>query len=116
MKRVIATVEGPAALGPYSQAVAVGDALFCSGQIPIVPTTGELIAGDVKAQARLEAWNAIVLKYQPEIEQMTLTAQAGDLTAMHTMQRMQPDMMRDWSRTSRTKQSTRVVGAKIPRP
>lgn len=50
MKRVIATVDGPAAIGPYSQAVAVGDALFCSGQIPIQPATGELVDGDVSSQ------------------------------------------------------------------
>ena len=50
MKRVIATVEAPAAIGPYSQAVAVGDALFCSGQIPIQVTTGELVDGDIATQ------------------------------------------------------------------
>lgn len=50
MKRVILTVEAPKAVGPYSQAVAVGDLLFCAGQIPLLPTTGDLIEGDVTAQ------------------------------------------------------------------
>lgn len=47
---VIATDKAPAAIGPYSQAVRVGELLFCSGQIPLDPATGEVVAGDVSAQ------------------------------------------------------------------
>lgn len=50
MKKVIATVEAPQAVGPYSQAVAVHDLLFCAGQIPLIPATGELVKGNVTAQ------------------------------------------------------------------
>ncbi len=50
MKKVIATSQAPAAVGPYSQAVAVGSTLYCAGQIPLDPATGELIEGDVTAQ------------------------------------------------------------------
>ena len=50
MKRIIATSEAPAAVGPYSQAVAVGEMLFCAGQIPLDPSTGALIDGDITAQ------------------------------------------------------------------
>lgn len=53
-KTVIATAEAPSAIGPYSQALAVpaGAALvFCSGQIALSPQTGQLIKGDVVAQA-----------------------------------------------------------------
>ena len=50
MKKVIATSEAPKAVGPYSQAVAVGNFLFCAGQIPLDPATGDLIEGDVTAQ------------------------------------------------------------------
>jgi len=50
MKKVIATTEAPQAVGPYSQAVAVGSLLFAAGQIPLDPATGELIDGDVAAQ------------------------------------------------------------------
>ena len=50
MKKVIATSEAPQAVGPYSQAVAVGSLLFAAGQIPLDPATGELIDGDVAAQ------------------------------------------------------------------
>lgn len=48
---VIATDKAPAAIGPYSQAVRLGDLLFCSGQIPLDPATGEVVAGDVSLQA-----------------------------------------------------------------
>jgi len=49
-KTAIATNDAPAAIGPYSQAVRVGDMLFTSGQIPIDPATGNLIHGDITAQ------------------------------------------------------------------
>ena len=48
----IATKAAPAAVGPYSQAVRVGDLVFCSGQIPLDPATGALVEGDFAAQAR----------------------------------------------------------------
>ena len=51
MKKEISTPEAPAAVGPYSQAISVGNMLFCSGQIPLAPDTGELVAGDVAAQS-----------------------------------------------------------------
>ena len=49
-RKIIATPEAPKAVGPYSQAVAVGGLLFCSGQIPLIPDTGELLQGDVTEQ------------------------------------------------------------------
>jgi 2-iminobutanoate/2-iminopropanoate deaminase len=50
MKKVIASSEAPAAVGPYSQAVAVGNFLFCAGQIPLDPATGALVEGDITVQ------------------------------------------------------------------
>lgn len=50
MKQKIHTDGAPEALGPYSQAVLVGDQLFCSGQIPLDPATGELVSGGFEAQ------------------------------------------------------------------
>ncbi len=50
MQRIISTDSAPKAVGPYSQAVAFGNLLFCAGQIPLDPATGELVAGDVAAQ------------------------------------------------------------------
>ena len=52
MKKVIATPEAPAAVGPYSQAVALGNLLFCAGQIPLDPATGNLVAGGIEEQTR----------------------------------------------------------------
>ncbi len=52
--RIIASEAAPRAIGPYSQAVLVeragGSTLYCAGQIPLDPATGELVAGDVRAQ------------------------------------------------------------------
>jgi len=50
--RAIATAAAPAAIGPYSQAIRAGDFLFVSGQIPLDPSTGKLVEGDVRAQTR----------------------------------------------------------------
>lgn len=47
---VISTDKAPAAIGPYSQAIAAGDLLFTSGQIPLDPATGQMVQGDVRAQ------------------------------------------------------------------
>ncbi len=48
MKEVINTNNAPAPIGPYSQAIAAGNFLFISGQIPLDPLTGELISGRYK--------------------------------------------------------------------
>lgn len=50
MKTVISTSKAPAAIGPYSQAIRKGDTLYLSGQIGMVPATGELVSDDVKEQ------------------------------------------------------------------
>jgi 2-iminobutanoate/2-iminopropanoate deaminase len=52
MKKIISTSEAPAAIGPYSQAVRSGNFLFCSGQIPLDPKSGQIVAGDIAAQTR----------------------------------------------------------------
>lgn len=61
MKTIISTPKAPAAIGPYSQAIAVGDMIFTSGMIPIIPETGELETGDIKAQARQAIKNLVTL-------------------------------------------------------
>jgi 2-iminobutanoate/2-iminopropanoate deaminase len=48
----IETSSAPAAIGPYSQAIQTGNLLFLSGQIPLDPATGEIVAGGIEAQAR----------------------------------------------------------------
>ena len=49
-KAIVRPKKTPPAVGPYNHAVRVGDMLFCAGQIPIDPKTGNLVEGDVKAQ------------------------------------------------------------------
>ena len=49
-RQLIATDEAPAAIGPYSQAVRHGTLLFCSGQIPLDPQSGEIVSGSVADQ------------------------------------------------------------------
>ena len=51
-RSIIHTGDAPEAVGPYSQAVRHGDLLFCSGQIPLDPSTGELVKLDASGQAR----------------------------------------------------------------
>ena len=49
-KTAISTKEAPAAIGPYSQAVRVGDTLFASGQVGLDPATGQLVSGGIAEQ------------------------------------------------------------------
>ena len=50
--QIIATEHAPAAIGPYSQAVRMGDWIFVSGQIPLDPATGQLVEGGIEGQTR----------------------------------------------------------------
>ena len=51
-RQIIQTDHAPAAIGPYSQAVRSGNTVYFSGQIPLDPATGNLVQGDITAQAR----------------------------------------------------------------
>ena len=57
MKKVISTTKAPAAIGPYSQAIRVGNLVYTSGQIPIDPATGEFAEGGIKEQTRQSLLN-----------------------------------------------------------
>ena len=48
--RTVSTDKAPKAIGPYSQAIAAGDLIFCAGQVAIDPATGELVGGEIKLQ------------------------------------------------------------------
>lgn len=50
-KEVIFTDKAPAAIGPYSQAIKLGNMVYTSGMLPVVPETGEIVQGDAAAQA-----------------------------------------------------------------
>ena len=53
MKKIISTTKAPSAIGPYNQATALGNLVFTSGQIPLVPETMELVEGGINEQTRL---------------------------------------------------------------
>ena len=57
MKEIINTKAAPAAIGPYSQAIKVGNLVYTSGQIPIDPSTGSFVKGGIKEQTRQSLTN-----------------------------------------------------------
>ena len=87
----IATADAPAAIGPYSQAVRVGDLLFTSGQIPIDPATGAMIDGGIEEQTTrvLENLKAVLQAAGAELTQVVKTTvflkDLGDFAAMNAI-------------------------------
>lgn len=61
MKSIVNTTNAPAAIGPYSQGVKIGDLVFCSGQIPIDPATGEMVEADIVKQTTQSLTNVKAL-------------------------------------------------------
>ena len=57
MKKIISTTKAPSAIGPYSQAIQVGNLIYTSGQIPINPATGSFVEGGIKEQTRQSLLN-----------------------------------------------------------
>ncbi len=52
MKKIVSTSDAPAAIGPYSQAIRSGSMLFCAGQIPLDPKTGQIVSDDIAEQTK----------------------------------------------------------------
>jgi len=83
------TDAAPAAIGPYSQAIRVGGWMFCSGQIPMDPASGELIEGDIAAQTTkvFENIKAILAAEEVGLDRVVKTtvflADMGDFAAMN---------------------------------
>jgi len=89
MTEIISTENAPGAIGPYSRAIRAGGLLFCSGQIPIDPGTGEFVSGEIGAQteqvlknlaAVLEAGGASLADV---VKTTVFLADMGDFTAMN---------------------------------
>ena len=89
MKEIIATENAPGAIGPYSQAVKTGNMVFCSGQIPIDPKTGEFISDDVAEQTEqvLKNLGAVLAAAGTNLNNVVKTtvflADMSDFTAMN---------------------------------
>lgn len=75
MKQIISTPKAPAAIGPYSQAIVVNNMVYTSGMIPIIPATGELETGDIKAQAKqaLSNLEALLIESGSSMEKVIKT-------------------------------------------
>lgn len=97
MKKVIATENAPAAIGPYSQAVQVGNMLFASGQLGIDPSTGNFVEGGVKEQTiqAFENVKAILVEAGYSIDEVVKTtvflAEMGDFAVMNEVYASQFD-------------------------
>jgi len=91
VRNALATAGAPAAIGPYSQAIVAGQLLFCSGQIPLDPVTGQMIEGDVDAQTRrvLENVRAILVAANATFDDVVKTtvflADMSDFAAMNAV-------------------------------
>ena len=89
MKEIIATENAPGAIGPYSQAVKTGNMVFCSGQIPIDPKTGEFVSDDVAEQTEqvLKNLSAVLEAAGTNLNNVVKTtvflADMSDFTAMN---------------------------------
>jgi len=74
-KEIIISKEVPAAIGPYSPALKIGNLVFASGQLPIDPVIGEIVKGEIEAQARrsLENLKAVLKSYSIGLENVVKT-------------------------------------------
>lgn len=66
--KAIATTQAPAAIGPYSQAIEANGFVYCSGQLPIVPETGQFPEGGIKEQTRQSLLNAQAILQQAGLD------------------------------------------------
>ncbi|HHY85259.1 MAG TPA: RidA family protein [Verrucomicrobia bacterium] len=88
-RTIIKPKGSPTAVGPYNHAVRVGDLLFCAGQIPIDPQSGDLVAGDIKAQTERVLLNikAILddqnLTFANVVKTTVFMTNLGDFAAMN---------------------------------
>src|SRR5258706_8666860 len=88
-KTIIKPAKAAVAVGPYNHAVRMGDLLFCAGQIPLDPATGNLVAGDVKAQTErvLENIRIILedqkLSFRSVVKSTVFLTNLADFAAMN---------------------------------
>lgn len=89
MNEIISTENAPGAIGPYSQAIKTAGLIFCSGQIPIDPATGEFVSNDIAEQTEqvLKNLDAVLRAAGAGLESVVKTtvflADMGDFTAMN---------------------------------
>ncbi|MCG8352339.1 MAG: RidA family protein [Chloroflexales bacterium] len=90
-RTVVSTPNAPQAIGPYSQAIAIDNLIFCSGQIPIDPATGEVVSGDVGVVTRQVLNNLKALleaagsSLDHVVKTMVFLADMNDFAAMNAV-------------------------------
>ena len=88
-KTIVKPAKSPAAVGPYNHAVRLGDLLFCAGQIPIEPASGNLVTGDIKVQTQrvLENVKAILedqkLAFENVVKSTVFLTNLADFAGMN---------------------------------
>jgi hypothetical protein len=98
-------MAGNAAMAGYSQADI--DAILAFQQ-EMTRLSVAASAGDASARVRLAEWEALVLRYNPEAQRLSMAASAGDMDAVQKLQRLQFDMMREWTRTGSVKAPAKI--------
>ena len=89
MREIISTDKAPGAIGPYSQAIKTGGMVYCSGQIPIDPVTGEFVSNDISEQTEqvLKNLTAVLEAAQTSLANVVKTtvflADMSDFAAMN---------------------------------
>ena len=90
-RTTISTEYAPAAIGPYAQAIVAGDFVFCSGQIPLDPTTNQLVEGGIEIQTRrvLDNLQAVLQAAGSSLERVVKTtiflADMNDFATVNTI-------------------------------
>ncbi len=88
-KTIIKPAKGAPAVGPYNHGVRIGDMLFCAGQIPIEPATGNLVTGDIKAQTERVLENVKIiledqkLSFANVVKSTVFLTNLGDFAGMN---------------------------------
>jgi 2-iminobutanoate/2-iminopropanoate deaminase len=74
-KQIVTTQSAPKAIGPYEQAIKVGDFIYASGQIPLDPSTGNLVEGNIAVQTRrvMENLKAVLTAAESSLERVVKT-------------------------------------------
>ena len=83
MKEVISTKAAPAAIGPYSQAIKVGNLVYTSGQIPIDPATGNFVEGGIKEQTRQSLSNVKAILEEAGLTMANVVKTTVDMNAVY---------------------------------
>lgn len=110
-KKVFTSAAAPAPIGPYSQALAAGGLLFVSGQVPIDPASGQLVAGDIAAQTEQVLKNLVAILREAKMGPENVVKTTVFLTDMNDFARMNEVYARHFGGKEPPARSTVQVGA-----